>query len=457
MTDALDTPPPIAEPSPFRPPAPTTHVLSNGVVVWLVQRHDLPLVSLRLLFFGGSASDPADKPGLATLTDEVMVHGAGDRDAAAYAAFAEQQAIDLGILTSASSSVLYAEAHADKLPTALDLLADAALRPQLSQADLDRVRAIQLGDLQQDLDDPRAVAPWISARLYYGPGHPYAHPDIGTPEGLAAISVDDMRASWQERFTAARAHFIVVGAVDAETLTALLEERFGTLPAGTPPPVLPPPAGVQGGPRLVLVDNPGATQSALRVVLPGWSAHDPALPAGDLAAMVIGGIFTSRLNRLMREEKGYTYGARATANPGAEFGTIVASSSVEKDATAEALTDMLATIVATDFTDEELAKAQSANRTGLISTMGGRARIAGTLIRLCRQQLPTTALAERLAQEQAATTAQMAAAWGSRVDLSRALVLVVADLDAVRASIEAAVPGPWEQAELIPQGADRRA
>jgi len=453
MADPLATRPTVAAPAAFEPPVPAALALSNGVAVWLLEKPELPLVSVRIIFQGGSASDPAAHPGLATLTDEVMMHGAGERDAAAYAAFAEQQAVDVGILTGASSSVLYADSHADKLDTALDLLADAALRPRLTQDDLDRVRDLQLGDIRQDLDDPRAVAPWVTARLYYGEGHPYAHPDVGTPDGLAGLTPADLSASWSGRFSAARAHIVVVGAVEADTLIAALEARFAALPAGTAAPEIPPPAGISDGPRLVLVDNPGATQSALRVVMPGWSAHDPDLAAGDLATTVLGGTFTSRLNRLMREEKGYTYGARASANPGRSFGTVVASSSVEKDSTAEGLTDMLSTLEAaaeSGFTDEELVKAQSANRTALISAVGGRARTAGALVRLVRQGHSTDRLITELAAEQAVTAGQLRGAWAPRADLSHALILVVGDLSEIRASVEQAVPGDWEVVDKMP-------
>ena len=102
--------------------------LSNGITVWLVQQDDLPLLSVRLILSGGASADPRGQEGLSYLTDQVVMRGAGDRDAAAFAAFAEQQAIDIGASTGGTTSVLYVDAHADKAAVALDLLADAALR-----------------------------------------------------------------------------------------------------------------------------------------------------------------------------------------------------------------------------------------------------------------------------------------------------------------------------------------
>lgn len=446
-TPFLPDQPIISSQGVFSPDTPTTHVLSNGVTVWLLQREDLPLISARFLFYGGSASDPREAYGLSTLTDEVMLHGAGGRDASAFAAFAEQQAIDIGIATSASSSVLYADMHASKLDSALDLLADAALRPELGAADMQRVRALMLGDIQQYLDDPGTVASWASSRLYYGAQHPYAHPEIGTKAGLKVASTARMRASWRARFTARRAHFIIVGAIDPVTLLPALEARFGELPLGTTPSAIPKPAGVPGGggPRLVFVDKPGASQSILEATLPGWSAHDSQQLAGKLAVTALGGTFTSRLNSLMREEKGYTYGASALTSSGAWFGTVAASAAVQKDATAAALCDMLSVMRGQGgkFSEDELQKARAAHRTGILSSMESRARTAGVLVRLSRLRHRPDALAEELRAAQDCTTAQLDAAWSTRSALAGALVLVLGDLRAIRAEVEAALPGQW--------------
>ena len=449
-THSLPSQPIIAAPGVFSPDAPTAHVLSNGVTVWLLQRPGLPLVSVRILFFGGSASDPCSAHGLATLTDEVMLHGAGQRSAAAFASFAEQQAIDIGIATSASTSTLYADMHADKLSSALDLLADVIMRPRLGQEDMQRVRALHVGDIQQHLDDPSIIASWVSSLLYYGEGHPYAHPEIGTLTGLRAANTDRMRASWRARFTAQRAHFIIVGAIDPESLLPALEARFAGLPVGEPPSIIPKPADSPGGPRLVFVDKPGASQSIINVTLPGWSAQDPQRIAGSLAVMALGGTFTSRLNSLMREEKGYTYGASAVAHGGSWFGTVTAAAAVQADATAEGLCDLLSVLRGQGggFSADELQKVTATHQTSILSAMESRARIAGTLARLRRSRLPPGVLAEQLRTVQACTVAQLDAAWERQSTLSGSLVVVLGDLSAIRTKVEDALPGSWSEHRL---------
>lgn len=148
IEDPLATQPEIPPATDFTPVTPATSTLeSGGVEVWLVERSDLPLVSIRLVIDGGAAADPADQPGLAWLTDTMLTHGAGDRDANAFAAYIEQQAIELDVSTSSTASVVYLDTHADRLEEALDLLADAVLRPLFDAEELDRVRELQVGDL----------------------------------------------------------------------------------------------------------------------------------------------------------------------------------------------------------------------------------------------------------------------------------------------------------------------
>ncbi len=448
-TDPLSVRPEISAPAAYTPPAPRELTLSNGVGLWLDERADLPLVSLRLTIQGGAAADPASRPGLTWLADSMLTSGAGDRDAVAFAAFSEQQAIDLSVSTHGTESVVRLSTHTDRLDDALDLLADVVLRPAFNAEDLDRVRELQIGEITQSLDEPWTVAPWVAARLYFGDGHPLAHPDIGTPEGLEKITTAELRASWEKRFVSARAHFVVVGAVDAETITAGLESRLASWRTGEPAAMLPPPVGVTDGPRLVFVDNPDAAQTALRVVMPGWQADDPALAPGELATIVVGGTFTSRLNRLMREEKGYTYGARARVSAADNYGLVVASSSVQADSSAEGLTDMLSVLrgAAEGFTAEEQGKAYGAMRTDLIESMGSREATASSLAGLHSLGLPATHLADSLAQAAAVDPAAMQTAWTGRVDLSGALVLVVGDLAEIREDVEAAMPGSWTVVE----------
>jgi predicted Zn-dependent peptidase len=275
---------------------------------------------------------------------------------------------------------------------------------------------------------------------------------MGTVQGLSGVTEADLQASWSQRYVASRAQFVVVGAVDEVALIAALEDRFGDWSAGSPPPALPDPVGVTTGPRLVFVDNPDSAQTALRVVMPGWNADSDGVAAGELATVAIGGTFTSRLNRLMREEKGYTYGARAQLQSARSYGLVVAASSVQADSSAEGLNDMLSVLQGArdGFTEKERSKAFGSVRTELIESMGSRDATAGSLAALHSQGLAADNLAIQLREASAVDIAMMQDAWLPRSDLSGALVLVVGDLAEIRASVEEAVPGDWTVVDKMP-------
>ena len=324
--EALSTLPEIGSPPDWTPPAAESLPLETGAEAWLVSRDDLPLVSVRLWIPGGTLSGPAEHPGLVRLTDTMLMHGAGDRDAAAFAAHAEQLAIDLSTSSWEHGTVVSVDCHADRLDDGLALMADAVLRPRFAHADVERERDLQMAEIQRSLDNPRTVASRVGYAEWYGEGHPSAVPGAGTLAGLKGVTEKTVRADWARRSSPDGARFIVTGAVNMGTLEAQLAQHFGgwTGPEARKIDV-PPARGVTDGPRHLFVDAPGSSQSVLRVILPGHRTGAEAEVATRLGAIVLGGTFTSRLNRLLREEKGYTYGARSSHVSGPDDGLLIAS------------------------------------------------------------------------------------------------------------------------------------
>ncbi len=447
VVDLLAERPPVGPPPAFQPPAAESFQLENGLTVWVLSRPDLPLVSLRLSLPGGSAADPAEHPGLTYLADEMLVHGAGDRDAAQYAEALERQAIDLWVGTDSTRTTFHLDCHADRFAEGLALMTDALLAPRFDAEELDRVRAQQEGDILGQLDDGRAVASMVAWQQWFGAGHPLAHPTEGTVSGIAGLGPDALRASWTGRAVPSRSTLVVTGAVDAASLKDTLASQFSDWvdPAEPTPVALPAAQRVGGsGPAYFLVDKPEASQSVLRVLLPGWTADQPEAVPGSLAVVVLGGTFTSRLNRLLREEKGYTYGAGARSLDAPGFGVIVASTNVQRDVTGPALVDLLAELkkLPAGITDDELRKAQGARRTEMVEAMSTRSSLADSLLNLVERRLPPDGLQRELEALSAATSATVGATL-ARPTLDRAIVVVSGDLSKIQAPLSAAVPGPW--------------
>jgi zinc protease len=441
----LTQPPDVTPTKAFTPPTPTVFTLSNGVPVWLIHRPDLPLVSLRMVLPGGSSTDPTDASGLSAFADALLLKGAGDRDAVAFAKAMEQHAIEIDSGTGVNASWVSLAAHSDSLSLAMDLFADAVRRPRFEASDIDRERDIRIGELAEAADDARTVSGWVFDQVYFGEGHPLAHPVLGTASSVSAHTQGQIRASWRDRFGANRAHFIAAGDVDQATLQTQLEKRFADWGSADGALV---DIDVDGrkpdGPRLFFVDQPGTSQTSLRVGMPA-----PAFGAADfesalLGSVVLGGTFTSRLNRLLREEKGYTYGARAGVHATADFGMLVATTNVQLDVSAPALVDLLGEITryAEGIDEAELSKAQSAQQTRTVEAMSSRGGVVAVLAGHALNGRPPDALAKSLERSRVATTQSVAAAiQGSSLD--RGVVVVVGDLAQIREPIEKAVPGEW--------------
>ena len=225
--DPLAERPEVGEARAFSPATPQVRTLDNGAALWVLPESSLPLVSLQVYVPGGAASDPDNKPGLTALADELLVHGAGDRDATAFAKEVERLALDLSATTTGKATLLTLDAHRDRLEVGLDLLADALLRPRFDPDEVERVREQQVGAIKQSLDDPRSVASQVAWAAWYGEGHPLAHPTLGTESGLARVRPEALARSWRRRADPSQSLIVAAGAVDPDELKTLLDTPGG--------------------------------------------------------------------------------------------------------------------------------------------------------------------------------------------------------------------------------------
>ena len=446
----LSKPPTVADTPLYTPPVTSVHTLSNGTNVWILEKPGLPLISLRLVFAGGSAADPDDAFGTVRMSDEMLERGAGEYDATAFAAEVERLALSLGSRTSETSTSIALDAHTDRLEAGLDLLADMVLRPRFDESTVNRLKEIRLGEIAEARDDGKVISGWAMDQLYFGKGHPIAHPIIGTNTSVKNLTPEDLRDSWKSRIGPDRATFVVVGDVQTTPLLESLEARFGSWEAtGNPVKDIPAPPVHSGDQRFFFVDKPGTSQTTLRIMMSAPTMSDPAQEPAELGSIVLGGTFTSRLNRLLREEKGYTYGARASTMGRNQYGYLEARTNVQREVSAPALSDLLSELRRySDGIDEaELAKAKGAWQTQTVAAMESRGSIASSFAGLAANGLKPTDLQENLAAAMAADTAAVNNAITKSV-LDEAIILVVGDLAEIQADIEQAVPASWQVIEL---------
>ncbi len=293
------------------------------------------------------------------------------------------------------------------------------------------------------------MAAWVAMREYWGDGHPLAHPVEGTEAEVEKLTRRSVVASWRKRYRGDRACFVVAGAVDPDRIVESLAARFADWGRKNARRKRVPPPPARTATDYVFVDHPDATQSVLVVVLPGVPAPDPRLQPLMLGVTALGGIFTSRLNRLMREKKGYTYGAKAWLDAGYDCGTLEAKAAVKKESTAEALVNLFTELerIREGIDPLELEKARGARRTSIIEGLATRSGIASIHASLFEDKRPPDALRKGMARLEAAALERVNDELRA-IEPSRGVVVVVGDEKSIRADVEAAMPGAWRSASV---------
>jgi zinc protease len=302
-------PPELGPPPTLKLPSIEHLKLSNGLPVVLLEKHQVPVVSLDLIVKGGSSLDPDKKIGLAALTASMMTEGAGKLGALQLA-----DAIDfLGARISATAGFhslsvdLYAPVA--RLDQALPLFADVALHPTFPSPELERKRLQLLTRLLQARDEPTAVANVLYDRTLYGDHHPYGVSVYLDEETIRSFTVDDIRKYHSSVFFPNNATLIVVGDIKSDALLPKLESAFSGWKSGQVPTSPALEAKQVPEREVFLVDKPGAPQSELRVGLIGAPRLTEDYFTLVTLNTILGGSFTSRLNSNLREKNGYTYGA----------------------------------------------------------------------------------------------------------------------------------------------------
>jgi len=328
-------------PRPYRFPDFVRHRLSNGLGVWLVPLPDRELVSVHLLTDSGAAAEDEAQAGVAALTAQLLVTGTRRLDAAAFAETTERLGIDVGSESSWDSARAGFSALGQHLEAGLDLLAEMLIEPRLDEGEFERIKAERLNDILQARAEPGRLADERFLAEVYADGTPYARLSAGTPESIEPLSVAHVRAFHASRYAPNVADVVIAGAFEPDAALAAVERRLGTWDGIGPGHRTFDPAQ-RGGRRIVLVDRPGSVQSELRVGHLGINRHDPRYFPAVVMAALLGGLFGSRLNRRLREELGYTYGARAALDPRRAVGPFIASAAVETEVTTDAVRELMA-------------------------------------------------------------------------------------------------------------------
>jgi len=435
---------------PFKVPAIQKRALANGLPVWIVELHKVPVVNATLVVKAGAAADPKGKFGLASLTAEMLDEGAGKRDALQLADAVDYLGATLSTSSSFDSSVVDLHLPAARLGDALPIMADVALRPTFASKELQRVREELLASLVQAEDDPETLVQFAFPRLVYGRAHRYGTMSIGTAAAVKAFSVDDLREFHASHYVASRSTIIVTGDITADGAVRLLEPIFGGW-KGASATDAPIPAAPQLTSRQVfLVDKPDAAQSQVRIGWVGVPRSTPDYFAIRVLNTILGGSFTSRLNANLREEHGYAYGASSTFDMRAAAGPFFASAGVQTDKTADALSEFFKELEAIrkPIPADEVEKAKSYLALQLPRSFETTGSVAGSLVPVFVYSLPDDYFATYVARVKAVTPADLQRVAERYIQPDKFAVVVVGDRKTIEPGIKALNLGPIQIATI---------
>lgn len=389
MTSRFERPS-SGDPTAIRFPPIARARLDSGVDVWAIAHRGVPVASATLVLSRGTGDDPASLPGLASLTGDLLDEGAGSRDAIALADAFGQLGTQLDIDVGPDATTLSISGLARFLPAALALMADVVIRPTLGAADFARVRELRLNRLRQLSRSAATMADRAYVSALFG-AHAYGHGALGTTSSLEAVTLEDAQAFWRRMYAPAAATLVVAGDIALEDVSSHAARAFEGWQAGAPAP---PPAAkpdLPSDPRVLLVDRPGSPQSELRIGHVGPSRSTPVYHALVTLNAVLGGQFTSRINRRLREEKGVTYGARTSFDFRRVAGTFSCDTSVQADATAAAVKDVLdefERVREESVPADELDAAKASLTRGYVRNFETAAQISRAAVQLATHGLP---------------------------------------------------------------------
>lgn len=429
-------------------PVPARRKLKNGASLLVVERHQLPLLSMVIAWPVGAADETPAQAGVAALTADLLDEGAGKMGPLELADEVQRLGAQLHTGAGWDDTTVAVTTLTRALDALLPIVADVVMRPAFDEKEVARVRADRLTALVQQRDVPSMVAHDTLARVVYGDKLRYGQPLAGTEATLGALGRADVVKWHRERLRPDLATIIVVGDVRPDEIARKLDGALAGWTAATKtklkhaPLVAPSPSR-----RVAIVDRPGAAQTDMRLGLPGVPRASKDYFACLVANAVLGGQFVSRLNMNLREKHGYTYGARTEFAFRRAGGPFVAGAPVKTAVTEPSLKETLgelARIRESDIGDGELRLAKDLLERALARDFETPPQVAGALVAQVVEGLPDDYFKTYADKIEAVTIADVRRAAQKWIDPTKMSIVLVGDESQIGPGVQTMV-GEYER------------
>lgn len=347
-------PPPPAATAAWTPPAIADVQLPNGVRILVVENHRLPLVAISALHAAAGSREDGAAAGRAALTSELLDEGTTHLSAFELSQLLDRRGIRIESVIATEYAAQHLVAPAERAGDALGLLADMLQRPAFAPQDVTRVRDTRVRELRARTTQPRMIAARVFDRVVFGT-HPYGSPAEGTAESVSQLAANDVRAFWEHAYRPEAMTIVIAGDITRAAAERMIERAFGDW-RRRPGVASPATAVPVFAPVLAVVDTPGAEQAVVIVGGRAGAIGDGDPLAADVANAILGGGTSARLERVLHDERGYTFGASSSFWRGQHAGSWTAAATFRRSIAGDALRELLAQIETARTTEPTAAE-----------------------------------------------------------------------------------------------------
>lgn len=447
MTATFQTRPPVHPASQWTFPAQQRFSLRNGMTVLGYHLPGKQLIAAELVVDVPMSAEPAGFDGVAQIVARTLDEGTEVRSAEDFAADLERYGASYGANAGYASITTALDVPLSRLTPALGLMAEAVSRPAFPEQEVSRAVKERLDGIPQQLATPAFRASQELRAACFDASSRYARPEHGAADAVERIDRNAVESFYRQHFDPALATLVLVGDLAGDELVDASTAAFGSWEATAPHRIEPEFPVESFGPKTIVVDVPGSVQTQLAIGLPSVDRRDPDWAALSVAAYALGGGLPARLNALLREEKGYTYGVYSRFRPSRRGGQFSISGSVHTEVTAAAVSDLLDVVLR--YRAEGMTPAE---RTAAVDYLVGVTPLQYQSARsvadkggdLVSNDLPADYVDQLRASMSAVTPESATAAFASRVDPARFVLVAVGDATTIAGPLGDLGLGPVE-------------